>query len=210
MQTLDLRGRVVTGDAQFCQRALCQQIQRQGGDYFFVVKENQPSLLADLRLLFAEPPWDEPMPADRRVAHGHGREELRLLRCSTALVGYTDWPGLGYACTVQRVVTRQGTTSYAQAYAVTSLRPAATTAAQLQTLWRGHWQIENGLHWVRDVTFGEDACQVRTGRAPQALAALRNTVIGVLRLAGYTNIAAARRSCNAEPRQALALLGITL
>jgi predicted transposase YbfD/YdcC len=208
LATLDLHGRVVTGDALFCQRAVCAQILRQGGDYFFAVKENQPTLLEEVRTVFAEPPLAEPMPADLRVGRGHGREELRLLRCSAALVGYTDWPGLGYACTVQRVVTRQGKTTYEQAYAVTSLTPRRTTAGGLQTLWRGHGGIENRLHWIRDETFGEDRCQVRTGTAPQALTAVRNTVIGIVRRAGHANVAAALRTYSHQPGQALALLGI--
>jgi predicted transposase YbfD/YdcC len=200
---------VVTGDALFCQRTLCTQILSQGGDYFFAVKENQPTLLEELAVLFADPPWGEPMPADLRSGRGHGRQELRLLRCSTALVGYSDWPGLGYACTVQRVVTRQGKTTYEQAYAVTSLTPRRATAAALQTLWRAHWGIENRLHWIRDETFGEDRCQVRSGSAPQALTALRNTVIGIVRRAGHANVAAALRTYGHQPRQALALLGIS-
>lgn len=207
---MELRGRVVTGDALFCQRELCEQIRRQGGHYFFAVKANQPSLLEEVATLFAEPPWDEVQPADLRLNRGHGREELRLLRCSTALSGYSDWPGLGTVCSVQRVVTRAGKTSYEQAYAVTSLQPGRRAAAQCQALWRGHWGIENGLHWVRDVTFGEDQCQVRTGNGPQALAVLRNGVIGILRQAGHTNLAAALRSYAGHPRQALALIGIAL
>lgn len=75
------------GDAQFCQRAVCAQIVAAGGDYLFVVKENQPTLLADLVTLIALPPWDEPMPADLRSGRQHGRDELRLLRCSAALMG---------------------------------------------------------------------------------------------------------------------------
>jgi hypothetical protein len=94
--------------------------------------------------------------------------------------------------------------------AVTSLTPARTTAAALQTLWRGHWAIENGLHHMRDVTFDEDCCQVRSGRAPEALAAVRNTVIGVVHRAGATNVAAALRSYAAHPVRALQRLGITL
>ena len=210
LNALDLRGQVVTGDAQFCQRALCTQIVAAGGDYFFVVKENQPTLLDDLSVLFADPPWDDPVSADLRSGCGHGREELRLLRCSAALVGYTDWPGLGAVCMVQRVVTRQGRTTYDESYAVTSLTPAHASAAHLQQLWRGHWGIENRLHWVRDVTFGEDLCQVRTGSGPQGLAAVRNLVIGVLRRAGHTNVAAALRTYAGRPEEALTLLGITL
>ena len=84
---LDLHGRVVTGDALCCQRTLCAQLRRQGGDCFFAVQAKQPTLLADLRTVFAAPPRDEPLPADLRMGRGHGREELRRLRCSLALVG---------------------------------------------------------------------------------------------------------------------------
>ena len=90
---------------------------------------------------------------------------------------------------------------------MTSLGPN-TTPADLLRLWRGHWAIENRLHYVRDVTFGEDASQVRSGAAPEVLAALRNTVIGLLRAAGHTNIAAARRQMAWQPGAALQLLGI--
>lgn len=210
LAALALQGAVVTGDAQFCQRDLCTQMLQQGGDYFFAVKENQPTLLDDLVVLFADPPWDEPMPDDLRSGRGHGRQELRLLRCSAALAGYTDWPGLGYACMVQRVVTRAGRTTYEESYAVTSLTPAQATAPQLQQLWRGHWGIENRLHWVREVTLGEDQGQVRTGSGPQALAAVRNAVSGVLRRAGHDNIAAALRTYAGRPDAALLLLGISL
>jgi len=71
---------------------------------------------------------------------------------------------------------------------------------------RGHWSIENKLHWVRDVTFDEDRCQIRTGAAPQVMAALRNTVIGLLRLRGLRNIAAALRSHAWHPQRAIALV----
>lgn len=72
----------------------------------------------------------------------------------------------------------------------------------------GHWGSENRLHWVRDVTFGEDRCQVRTGSGPAALAAVRNTVIGVVRRAGHTNVAAALRTYAGRPEAALPLLGL--
>jgi len=79
----------------------------------------------------------------------------------------------------------------------------------LERLWRGHWQIENGLHYVRDVTLGEDACQVRSDRAPANLAACRNTALNLLRLAGVTNVATALRRHAMYPREALRLLGVT-
>jgi len=95
-------------------------------------------------------------------------------------------------------------------YGVTSLRPERATPGHLLALVRGHWQIENKSHWVRDVTFDEDRSQVRCGNIPQVMAALRNTAIGLLRWAGHTNIAAACRRLAAQPVQALALIGIVL
>lgn len=205
---LDLRGRLVTGDAQFCQRTLSQQVVGAGGAYFWVVKENQPTLLADLVTLFADPPPDTPLLTHLVVTQHGNRHELRLLRASAALVGYTDWPQLGLVCTVQRVVTTPDATTYEESYAVSSVPLAQTRAAALQGAWRGHWGIENRLHGVRDVTLGEDHCQVRTGSGPRGLAAVRNTVIGVLRRAGEPNIAAALRTNAAKPRRVLRLLGL--
>ena len=99
-------------------------------------------------------------------------------------------------------------TTYQQHYAITSLPPDRITAAGLQALWRGHWGIENRLHYVRDVTLGEDASRMRTGNVPQALAAVSNAVLGTLRRAGHTNIAAALRTYAGKPRAAIALLGV--
>ena len=76
-------------------------------------------------------------------------------------------------------------------------------------IWRGHWRIENRLHWVRDVVFGEDLSQLRTGSALQLLAALRNLVIGVLRLSGVKNISAALRHYDWKPWEALSLIGLS-
>jgi predicted transposase YbfD/YdcC len=81
--------------------------------------------------------------------------------------------------------------------------------ARLATWIRGHWSIENKVHWVRDVTYDEDRSQIRTGTGPEVMAALRNAAIGVLRTAGITNIAAGTRHHARESSRALALLGIT-
>jgi predicted transposase YbfD/YdcC len=112
-------------------------------------------------------------------------------------------------CRIQREVTRKGQTKLEVAYAVTSLWPHEADPRRLLELNRGHWGIENRLHYVRDMTFGEDASQVRTEAAPQVMAALRNATIGLLRLAGVTNIAAALRRNSAHPEEALALLGFS-
>jgi predicted transposase YbfD/YdcC len=205
---LEVQDRVVTGDAQFCQRDLSRQVVAAGGDYFWAVKDNQPELREAIATLFALPP-----PGERfgrvvsRTRHGD-RREVRTLLASTALNDYLDWPHVGQVCVTVRAIAHKGQTRREVAYAITSLPPARATARRLLALWRGHWGIENRLHWVRDVTFDEDRCQVRTGAAPQVMAALRNTAIGALRRAGHTNIAAALRTYAARPRAALALLGL--
>lgn len=205
---MDLRARVVTGDALFCQRDLSQRIVAAGGAYLWTVKENQPTLLADLVTLFALPPPGIPCRHALALTRHGNREEVRLLRTATALAESSDWPHFGLACMIQRVVTTPQKTTYDESYAVGSTALAQLPADIIQALWRAHWGIENRLHWVRDVTFDEDRCQVRTGGGPQGLAAIRNTVIGVLRLAGEPNIAAALRTCAAKPQRALALLGL--
>jgi predicted transposase YbfD/YdcC len=207
---LELKGRVVTGDALYAQRALSRQVVEQGGDYFWVVKANQPSLREAIALLFANsPPWGECFAeASQQGRHG-GRRESRRLLASTALNGYLDWPYVQQVCCVERSVTTQGVTCQDISYAITSLSPDKAKALQLLQVWRGHWSIENKLHYVRDVTMGEDASQVRTGSAPQVMAALRNLTVGLLHRTGATNIAAALRHYSYKPKEALALLGVS-
>lgn len=172
-----------------------------------MVKDNQPRLKDDIATLWEHA--EEPMPP--QVEHwnkGHGRVEQRRLWVSEALVGYTDWPYFAQACRIERKRTlRNGKVEQEVSYAITSLASPEADPQRLMDIWRGHWGIENRLHWVRDVTFDEDRSQVRTGAAPQIMAALRNTAIGLLRLAGFPNIAEAGRRCAARPRFALTLLG---
>lgn len=203
-----LDGWVVTVDAMFTHTAIAQTILDAGGDYLMAVKENQPTLLEDVTILFADPVAHRQVAQETRL-HG-GRLERRTLYTATALVGYSDWPGLAQALCVERRVTEKATgeTRCETAYAVTSLIPTAATPAQLLVLWREHWHIETKLHWVRDVTFDEDRSTARAGTIPQAMAALRNLIIGAHRLAGATNIAAACRRCAAQPDHAFALLGL--
>jgi predicted transposase YbfD/YdcC len=212
LQQLVLEGRIVTMDALLTQRHVAQTIVDKGGDYVMMVKENQPRLLADIELVFTLPPIGDRQDTARTVDIGHGRIEQRNLTTSEALVGYSDWPGLAQVFELGRHVStkKTGKERVEVVYGVTSLSPERATPERLLALVRGQWQIENKLHWVRDVTFDEDRSQVRCGNIPQVLAALRNTAIGLLRRAGYTNIAAACRRLAAQPLQALALIGIEL
>lgn len=212
LQRLVLDGRIVTMDALLTQRHVAQTIVDKGGDYVMIVKENQPQLRADIELVFTLPPVGDRQDTARTVDLGHGRIEQRNLTTSEALVGYSDWPGLAQVFELGRHVLSQttGEERVEVVYGVTSLSPARATPGRLLALVRGQWQIENQLHWVRDVTFDEDRSQVRCGNIPHVMAALRNTTIGLLRWAGYTNIAAACRRLAAQPGQALALIGIAL
>lgn len=153
----------------------------------------------------------------------HGRREVRRLWALAdpevnAYVGSsgthgTAWPHVQQVCRLdrERILLRGGRvvkTEREVSYAITSLPPERAGAAQLLQLNRGHWGIENRIHWVRDVTLAEDRCQVRRGAAPQALAACRNLVLALLRRRpeGCSNVAAALRTYAARPHQAVALL----
>lgn len=209
-----VRGRVITMDALLTQRTLAHQICRQGGDYLMVVKDNQPALLAAITTLFASPSWlvDE-YGCEVWQAHSseknHGRLETRTLRASTTLNAYLDWPGLGQvlARTCRRVDLATGAVSEDTSYAVTSLPPQRGTPAALARLWRGHWTIENRVHHVRDVSFGEDAIRAWVGNTAHALASLHNAILNLLRAAGWRRIADALRFHGARVERALALIG---
>jgi predicted transposase YbfD/YdcC len=211
LRHLVLEGRIVTMDALLTQRQI--QIVDAGGDYVMVVKENQPQLLEDIQTVFAL----APMAGERRttaatVDLGHGRIEQRRLQTSDILAGYSDWPGLAQVFRLERqvILKKTGEVREEVIAGVTSLPPERAEAARLLALGRGHWSIENRSHWVRDVTFDEDRSQVRCGNIPQVMAALRNTVVGLMRWAGYTNMAAACRRFAAQPQAALHLIGIAL
>ena len=112
-------------------------------------------------------------------------------------------------CCVARVRRHKGKEPVERAYAITSLPVERADAARLLGIWRGHWGIENQAHWVRDVVFGEDRSQVRSETAPHLLAALRNLVLGLLRLIGVKNIAAALRHYGWKPWETLTLIGLS-
>lgn len=174
-----------------------------------VVKANQPQLRWELEQLFADPELVAATgTSTRTVTKGHGRLEVRRLWTSTALVGYSDWPGLAQAVCVEREVVRlnTGEVRRERSYAVTSLRSEQADAAALLALWRGHWSIENRLHWVRDVGFAEDRSPARVGNVPQVLAATRNTVIGLLRAHGRAAIATTRRALARDAASTLPLI----
>jgi len=215
LRMVPLAGRVVTGDALYSQRELCQQIRAAHGDYLFVIKRNQPELLQEVALLFEQPPPGECFTTASSHRTQRDRCEVRLLTGSATLANYLadlDWVGAQQVLRLESTVTHRagapaGQLSRLTRYFVTSLSPRVPARTLLRLI-REHWHIENRLHYVRDVTLGEDASQVRSGTAPQALAALRNAVLSVLRHHHYDNIAAALRHFAWTPGAALRLLGL--
>jgi hypothetical protein len=139
---------------------------------------------------------------------GHGRTERRTLKATTALNDYLNWPGVGQVGQVESVVTREGKTTTEVRRFVTSVPRSEADGARLLGWVRGHWSIENRSHYVRDVTLGEDASRIRKGSGPEVMAAVRNAAIGLLRLGGASNIAAAIRRNGSKIGELFTKLGI--
>jgi predicted transposase YbfD/YdcC len=205
LEGLDLTGQVVTADALHTQRDHADWlVSVKQAAYLLIVKANQPTLHHQLSSL----PWREVPVADHTRDRGHHRVELRRLQVTT--VAGLDFPHATQAIRITRRVRPLAGRRWrtVTVYAVTSLTAAQTSPARLADWIRGHWGIE-ALHHIRDVTFAEDASQVRTGNTPRAMASLRNLAIGILRARGHRNIAAALRRNARDATRVLPLLGIT-
>jgi predicted transposase YbfD/YdcC len=189
LEGLDLQGWIVTGDAKLTQKVIVKKIIAQGGDYVLTAKANQPTLCDDIATLFNDPQVvAETLTTTRRVDLHGSRIEVRILQASSALTAeYCGWAGLQQVFRIerQRIDKRTAKHTVKVVFGITSLAPAQANAQRLAAISRGHWGIENRLHWVRDVNFGEDASRIRTGQAPQVMATLRNLAISLLGLLGY-------------------------
>ncbi|HEY4790078.1 MAG TPA: ISAs1 family transposase, partial [Actinomycetes bacterium] len=207
---LDLAGAVVTADALHTHPDAAEfLVTQKQAHYLFTVKANQPTLLDRCAALA----WHHVPVLDRTRDRGHGRIELRTLKVVT--VHHFGFPHTAQVLQVTRKTRDLRDSNIRRwrtvvVYAITSLAFAQASPARLADLIRGHWAIENGLHYVRDVTFAEDASRVRTGTAPQVMACLRNLVIGVLSRAGPVNLAVALPQHARDPARPLTTLGITL
>jgi predicted transposase YbfD/YdcC len=137
---------------------------------------------------------------------GHGRREKRTLRVTPILEKYLDWPGAVQVFQVHRLRYVADKMEEETVYGISSLSPQQANAERLLALVRGHWGIENRLHWVRDVTLGEDACRVRSGDAAQVLAGLRNAVVHLLEKVTAPSKAAATRYFAVRPQEAFPLV----
>lgn len=215
LKVLDLQGKIVTGDALLAQRALSKLIVEAGGDYMWTVKDNQPQLRHDIEQLFqaetclaGTSPVITEIQTAQTVEKSHGRLTTRRVRACSLLNDSSDWPYLQQVFQIERctVCLRTGVTQTETAYGVTSLTALKASPARLLQVNRGHWGIENGLHYRRDVTLHEDAGRTTVPALGHTMAALNNLVIGLTIGRGWRNLAKARRYFDAHPDQALRLL----
>lgn len=209
VQTLNLEGILLSADALHTQPAWCRTVRKQGGDYLLIAKANQRTLRSDIALLFSEQPrpW-LPEQSARQVDQGHGRLEVRSLRTSGELNDYLapTWPDVAQVFQLQRTITRGNRTTTETVYGLTSLQSTVAPPSRLLFFIRRYWQIENRLHWRRDVTLAEDACTVSRGQTPLVLATLNNAILALADKTGVTNLAAQQRIFAACPDKALSLL----
>lgn len=200
LASLDLTGAVVTVDAMHTQTDTAQVIIEAGGAYVFTVKNNQRSLYAACKDL----PWAQ-VPGHSTLTTGHGRRARRTIKVVQA-PAWVQFPGASQIAQIRRTVTRAGKRTVEVVYVITSADHQVAPPATLAAWVKGHWGIENQLHWVRDVTYDEDRSQVRTGHAPRVMATFRNTAISLLRMTGWTCIAAGLRHHARHPEQTLTCL----
>jgi len=215
LKCLDLRGKIVTGDAMFAQRDLSLQIVEAGGDYLWTVKDNQSTLKQDIAFLF-QPEKTVPgfsagtkdFRTETTTEKGHGRLERRTLTVSAELKEYLDWPGAEQVFKLERHFTRllDRHVTHEVTYGITSLKAAEAGPVELLRLVRSHWEIENGLHYRRDETLREDWCHLKRGQASRAMAVVNNLIVGLVLHRGWSNLPAARRYFDAHPKKAQRLI----
>jgi len=215
LKQLDLRGKVVVGDAMHTQRQVSRDIVRAGGDYVWTAKGNQPGVEEAIRHLFSEEkrsPGFALTPTDFQTAQtvnkGHGRLEKRAITTSSMLKDYLDWPYLEQVFKLDRrmIDLKTGEVKEETVYGLTSLSPEKAAPARLLQLNRGYWAIENGLHYPRDESLKEDRCHLRIGHAARVMATINNLVLALIHKQDAASIPAARRKFAAHPVKALNLI----
>jgi predicted transposase YbfD/YdcC len=212
----DLHGVILTMDALHTSVKQATQIRHGGGDYLFVVKRNRRTLHTDIADAFtALPPQGScevefwAYERDTVNYRGHGRTEHFTLESTTALNHFLAFPDVAQVVqgTRRSLDHRTKELAISSEFLVTSLGRDRVTLAQIEQARRWHWTIENVTHYPRDVSFGEDRCQVHSGHAPQALAALRNAVAATLRIEGWPFLPSGFRYCERSPQIPLQLIG---
>jgi predicted transposase YbfD/YdcC len=214
---VDLRQKVVIGDAMHTQRGVSIQIEAGGGAYIWFAKGNQPQMEENIRLWFEPEPAPLPgmghVPKDfetaTQVSKGHGRIERRRITVSSQLKDFLNWPFLEQVFMLERrfISTKTGEVQEQVIYGFTSLSRDEVSPLKLLLMTRSYWGIENGLHYRRDVTLLEDRTRLTKGNAGHAMACINNLILGILLAKMKCRfIPSARRFLNAHPGEAFALI----
>jgi len=153
--------------------------------------------------------WDQAGPTSEK---GHGRLETRTLISGNAHIEDVDWPGVAQVMRreCERIELKSGKLTREVSYGLTSLTPQRPGAAALEALWRGHWTIENRVHYVRDVSLGEDDGHAAAGDTARALASVRNALLYLFRRAGWDLVPSALAHYGASVRRAFSLVGLNV
>jgi predicted transposase YbfD/YdcC len=206
---IDIAGKVVTADALFAQRSICQQIVTQAGGYVIAVKGNQGHLEETIHRLFTYPDWDSQPKIYQTVEKHKGRIEERTMEVLENVHGDLEWPGVTHVWRVRSQVTAKGKQTTQVRVGIARLFDGTRVAEQIAKLVRGHWGIENRLHRQRDVVFGEDRCTIRARHGPQVMAALRNLVTTLFHQASARSFPSVMRRFAAKPEELVEFLGLT-
>jgi len=209
LRVLPIAGRVITADALHTQVETARLIRERDAHYLLPVKENQPRLYEECAAYFSDPTArvGRLEQSEGPRAHRVTRTLFATTRLNRHLARYSRFPGIAQVLCLLTTTRRRGHEKREVRFFLTSLMPPRADLRTLLRLIRGHWSIE-AKHLIRDVTFGEDRSRVRTGQAPQVLAALRNLAITLLRRLEVRNVAAMRRHFAARPAEALETLGL--
>jgi len=190
VDAINIEGKDITADALLTQRKLAEYLVDRGAHYHFTVKGNQPTLQADIALLFDGrriPDYIDVTPPD------HGRIETRRIWCSTKLNAYLDFPQVGQVFLIEREVLHKKNQKLTleTALGVTSRPPEQANARRLLTINRGHWAIENSCHHIIDWNYDEDRCRISKGNGPENITRLRRFAVGVIKIfaKGKTSVA---------------------
>lgn len=207
LEGINIKNKVICADAMQTQRKLSVDVLSRGGDYIWFLKDNQPTLLEDVKQFFKPArmsagwhPPELPRTVAKTTEIGHGRLEKRTLTLMEDEEQFLNWPGVHQVFKIERNTThlRTGRETTEFAYGITSCTPETTSAKQMLQWTRQYWGIENGLHYRRDVTLREDATRISQPALAKTMSAINNFVVGLTQKLGFANLAAARRIFDAH------------
>lgn len=219
LTNITIKDHVVTGDALFTQRSLCEQIKKAQGGYVFRVKGNQDTLEKNIRLFFTDPPFKVDLQNHTTIDRWKGQKEIREVTISSdpQLLSYLAWPGLTHVWQMTKSVTKKNSEGAQETINTVSVGIArlpeeivekTKEAEQVAGYIRGHWGIENRLHRQRDVVFNEDKSTIRKDHAPQTMAILKNIVTSIFHRGTVRNFKSAMRKFAADPEELFDFLGL--